>query len=186
MPSASLTYWTTERTPRLAAVDAQCAASLAAVPAAGPLADENLRGYVVLLSAHFQGFCRDLYTEAAQVVVSKVRPKLRPLIEEQFLAQLGLNHGNPTAETLARDFGRFQFHLLPALALDPANALRRQHLAALNKWRNVAAHRITPTPEPLSLPLIRVWRESCDGLAVALDGIMYHYLRASLRRKPWR
>jgi hypothetical protein len=50
---------------RLAEIDAQCAASQVLAPPNPRLVDENLRGYVVLLSAHFQGFCRDLYTEAA-------------------------------------------------------------------------------------------------------------------------
>jgi len=27
-----------------------------------PLEDENLRRLIMLLSAHFQGYCRDLYT----------------------------------------------------------------------------------------------------------------------------
>jgi hypothetical protein len=38
-----------------------------AVPLNPALLDENLRAYVLLLSAHFQGFCRDLYTECAQM-----------------------------------------------------------------------------------------------------------------------
>ena len=68
MPSRALGIWDGERLPRLALVDGQLAA------VADPrLTEENLRGFVVLLSAHFQGFCRDLYTEAAIVVVSKVR-----------------------------------------------------------------------------------------------------------------
>jgi hypothetical protein len=77
VPSASLLYWQNDRMPRLQQVDLQCAASVAAVPANAHLIDENLRGYVVLLSAHFQGFCRDLCTEAAQVITSKVRPSLQ-------------------------------------------------------------------------------------------------------------
>ncbi|MGH7169053.1 MAG: hypothetical protein ACRELG_02085 [Gemmataceae bacterium] len=56
MPSASLLLWQNDRMPRLQQVDLQCAASLAAVPPNAHLIDENLRGYVVLLSAHFQGW----------------------------------------------------------------------------------------------------------------------------------
>ena len=62
--------------PRLTEVDTQCAASLVLVPPNPHLVDENLRGYVVLLERHFQGFCRDLYTEAAQIIASKVRRSL--------------------------------------------------------------------------------------------------------------
>ena len=55
MPSASLLEWQTERMPRLDEIDTQCAASLARAQPNPRLVDENLRGYVVLLSAHFQG-----------------------------------------------------------------------------------------------------------------------------------
>jgi len=53
MPSASLLQWQNDRMPRLAAFETQSAASLAVVPPNPQLTDENLLGYVVLLSAHF-------------------------------------------------------------------------------------------------------------------------------------
>ena len=60
MPSASLHHWRTHRMPNLAEVDTQCTTSVALAPPNPRLVEENLRGYVLLLSAHFQGFCRDL------------------------------------------------------------------------------------------------------------------------------
>jgi hypothetical protein len=53
--------------PRLNEVDAHCAAVLALVPPNPAFLDETLRGFVLHLSAHFQGFCRDLYTECSQI-----------------------------------------------------------------------------------------------------------------------
>jgi hypothetical protein len=100
VPSASLLQWQNDRMPRLQQFDLQCTASLAAVPSNPHLIDENLRGYVVLLSAHFQGLCRDLYTEAAEVIASKVRPALRLLIQQQFTAHRKLDRGNPNHEHL--------------------------------------------------------------------------------------
>jgi hypothetical protein len=130
MPSASLRQRQNDRMPRLQQVELQCAASLAA-PAPNPrLIDENLRGYVLLLSAHFQGFRRDLRTEAAQVIASKVRPSLQLLIQRQFTAHLNLDRGNPNVATLRKDFLRFGFKL--DLAADPANQPRLQHLAAMS------------------------------------------------------
>ncbi|SRR5579875_1836515 len=185
MPSAALLYWQTERLPRLQQVDLQCAASLAAMPPNPHLIDENLRGYVVLLSAHFQGFCRDLCTEAAVVIASKVRPSLRILIREQFTANRQLDRGNPSLQNIRRDFERFGFTL--DLAVDPANVRRLADLSALNEWRNVAAHQGTKVPAgvPLDLPSLRSWRASCDGLATSLDTILYNQLRKILRRAPW-
>ena len=185
MPSASLLHWQNDRMPRLQQVDLQCAASLAVVPPNPHLIDENLRGYVVLLSGHFQGFCRDLCTEAAVVIASKVRSSLRLLIQDQFTAIRQLDHGNPSLQNLKKDFKRFGFAL--DLTVDPANAGRLADLSALNQWRNVAAHQGTtlPTGIALDLPSLRAWRASCDGLATSLDAILYNQLRRLLRRIPW-
>ncbi|HTU18102.1 MAG TPA: HEPN domain-containing protein [Gemmataceae bacterium] len=185
MPSLSLLHWQNDRMPRLQQVDLQCAASLAVVPPNPHLIEENLRGYVVLLSAHFQGFCRDLCTEAAVVIASKVRPSLRLLIQDQFTANRKLDRGNPTHEHLKEDFERFGFAL--DLRVDPANRPRLDDLSALNKWRNVAAHqgKTLPAGILLDLPSLRGWRASCDGLATPLDATLYNQLRRILRRAPW-
>jgi hypothetical protein len=173
--------------PRLHQIDIQCAACLALVQPNPDLADENLRGFVVLLSAHFQGFCRDLYTESSQTIVSKVRPGLQVLIQDQSVARCFLDYGNPSLDNIARDFNRFRIDLIAELNADPANPLRLQHLAVLNQWRNVAAHQGTTLPAggPLILPTVQIWRQSCDGLATAMDGMMYNRLRKLLRRNPW-
>jgi hypothetical protein len=171
--------------PRLTAIDAQCAASLALAPPQPNLVEENRRSYVLLLSAHFQGFCRNLYAECAQVIVSRIRPTLRALMQAQFTAHRRLDHGNPNVENLKGDFERFGF-TLDLAAADPANAVRLTHLAELKRWRNVAAHHgIAPAGPPLGLPLLQAWRHSCDGLATSLDAIRYYQLRKILRRRPW-
>src|SRR5205085_551876 len=141
---------------------------------------------VLLLSAHFQGFCRDLHTESAQVIVSKVRTSLQAVIQRQFAANRKLDHGNAALQNLREDFERFDFSLDLAAA-DPANPARLTELAALNRWRNLAAHHGTVpagTP-PLDLPSVQAWRNSCDGLATSLDAVMYNELRKLLRRIPW-
>jgi hypothetical protein len=84
MPSKSLAAWQVARLLALHEIDIQCAASLTMAPPNPRLAEENIRGYAVLLSAHFQGFCRDLYTEAAQFMASKVRRTLQVLIQARF------------------------------------------------------------------------------------------------------
>ncbi len=184
MPSASLRQWHNDRMPRLHQVDLQCAATVTASTPNPDLIDENLRGYVLLLSAHFQGFCRDLCSEAAQVLAAKVRRSLQPLVQRQFSAHLSLDRGNPNVENLRKDLLRFGFTL--DLAADPANQPRLQHLAAMNKWRNAAAHHGTiPVTAPLSLASLQAWRNACDELATALDAILYNELRKLLRRAPW-
>jgi hypothetical protein len=69
---------------------------------------------------------------------------------------------------------------------DPGNPLRLQHLAELNRWRNITAHHGPVPPSGLpSLAHVQGWRDSCGSLAVSLDGIMYNQLRRILRRAPW-
>jgi hypothetical protein len=186
MPSASLLGWRNDRIPRLDKVETQCAACQVLAPPQPTLVEENLRGYLLLLSAHFQGFCRDLYRECAQVVVSKVRPTLQLLIQFQFTAHLKLDHGNPNLQNLREDFERFGFTLDLAAAA-PVNPARLQDLVTLNRWRNVAAHHgAIPAGAPaLDLPSVQSWRTSCDGLATSLDGVMYNEMRRILRRAPW-
>jgi hypothetical protein len=186
MPSTSLVHWQNDRMPRMAEIDAQCAASLVLVPPQPNLVDENLRAYVLLLSAHFQGYCRGLYTECALVIVSKARRTLQALIQSQFAAGRKLDHGNPNVQNLRLDYERFGF-TLDLNGADPANPPRVTHLGELNRWRNVAAHHgtIPPGLPPLSLPLLQGWRTSCDGLATSLDDIMYNELRKIPRRAPW-
>jgi hypothetical protein len=186
MPSKALLDWRNVRLPRLAEVDAQCAATLALVPAPD-LADENLRGYVMHLSAHFQGFCRDLHTECVQRLASATTPAMLPFIQTLGLSARELDRGNPRFEAVRQDFGRFALDLHAALLANPANAVRLTHLGHLNSARNHAAHH-KPTPPvsgPLTLAGVQAWRGSCDGLATEFDGIMYNQLLAATGAPPW-
>jgi len=187
MPSASLLSWQNVRLPSLVHIDAQCAACIVAAPPNPALIDENLRGYVLLLAAHFQGFCRDLHTQSAQIIASKVRLSLQILFQAQFSARRELDRGNASFGNIVKDFNRFGFAMKPVLdSLAGAAALKRG-LHALNEWRNAAAHQNTVLPPggPLIIPMIQGWRNSCDTLATALDTIMYNQLRGRLRRAPW-
>jgi hypothetical protein len=185
VPSASLNRWRNDRCVRLNEIGAQCAACDGAVPPNLNLIDENFRGFILLLSAHFQGYCRDLYTECAQIIASKVRPALQVLVQQQFTANRKLDRGNPNIENLKADFNRFGFNLAMT-SHDRANQARLAHLKELNEWRNVAAHHGVVPPSGLpSLATIQIWRNSCDGLATSLDAILYNQLRRLIRRQPW-
>jgi hypothetical protein len=187
MPSRALNNWNTDRMPRLAAMEAHCVPLLSGSGPYSLLAEESLRGYVTLLSSHFQGFARDLFAECAQVVASKIRPALRLLVQTQFSNSLKLDHGNPNIDNIAGDFDRFGFDFLAAARPHPDFAGRKEHLRQMNKWRNAVAHH-GPAPHGvpnLTLALVRDWRMSCDGLATHLADIMYNQLRRVLRRAPW-
>jgi hypothetical protein len=186
MPSVSLVSWQNDRLPRLAVIDTHCAGAAILVPPNLYLAEESLRSYVMLLSGHFQGYCRDLYTECSQFVASSVTAGLAPTIQAQFSRELKLNSNNPTVETIKRDFERFAFTL--DFAADPANGLRVTHLGHLNKWRNTIAHQKVGVPTgvpPLTLAAVQSWQTACDGLATWLDDIMRGELLRILGVPPW-
>ena len=182
MPSRSLHRWQTDRVPRLNALAAQVAG---APPSA--LADENLRALVAMLCAHFQGFCRDLYTEGAQLVTLAVPLQFQLFVQRQAMSDLKLNTGNPNLHNLAHDFDRLTADVRTPLQSDPANALRLNHLAELNTWRNYIVHHgvVAPPGLPLALATVQSWQSSCDGLATELDRIVYDVLSATLASAPW-
>jgi hypothetical protein len=189
MPSAALTRWQNDRMLRLNEVDAHCAAVLALVPPNTNFLDETLRGFVLHLSAHFQGFCRDLYTECSQIWIAAIPAGLQATAQAQFSAKLELEKGNPKYDNIKRDFNRFGF-LLNMPAAHPAGPQRVTDLGHLNDWRNKAAHQGTQplgggVPATLTLPIVQTWRASCDGLAISLDGIMRAELLRIMGAAPW-
>jgi hypothetical protein len=188
MPSASLHIWRTDRLARIIELEKQSAATTAATPQNPQLDDENLRGLIMLLSAHFQGYCRDLYTECTMVLSARIKnPAIKILFQEQFTANRKLDQGNPNLENIRKDFQRFGFTLdLPAVDA-VGNPPRITHLGKLNKFRNIAAHHgHVPTGGIPDLPTIQSWRNSCEGLATSLDDVMYNELLGLLKKRPWR
>jgi hypothetical protein len=172
--------------PRLAEIEAHCAVVHGLAIPNRLLAEESLAGYVLLLSGHFQGFCRDLYTECCQVVTAGIPTALQATVQLQFSAELKLNSNNPTIETIRKDFERFAVIL--DFQNDPLNAPRVTHLGHLNKWRNNVAHKKATSPvgiPALTLAAVHDWSRSCDGLATWLDAIMYRELQQILGVTPW-
>ncbi len=189
MPSAALTHWQNDRTSRLNEVDAHCAAVGALAPPNLTFLDETLRGFVLHLSAHFQGFCRDLYTECSQIWIAAIPAGLQATAQAQFSAELRLEKGNPNHDNIKRDFNRFGF-LLDLRIAHAMGAQRVTDLGHLNEWRNKAAHQGTQqlgggVPAALTLPIVQGWRGSCDGLATSLDDIMRTELLRIMGVAPW-
>jgi hypothetical protein len=182
--------------PRLNAYDAECAAKFALAPPPA-LADEMLRGYVMLLSASLQGYCRDLYTECLTIVtVHTATVPMMGFIEAMGSAGRELDRANPRWKSIRADFDRFGFDVGHALAtaaaapggVTPAVHQRRLlHVGELNEWRNYAAHALTTPPAsgPFVLRTVTVWKNSCHGLAVELDQVMYNQISALTGTAPW-
>lgn len=186
MPSNTLTIWRNDRWQRLMKVDGQCSAVQAQVPADPALLDENLRSYVVLTCAHFQGFCRDLYTECTQIIADAAPRMFRTVIQRQFSAKLALAQSNASEQTISEDFNRIVIDLDLSKA-HPRNRHRLNDLRDLNRSRNIAAHHIQLSPGTSfpDLTTIRRWKQSCGGLADSLDEILYNELCTIIGSEPW-
>jgi hypothetical protein len=185
-PSQALKDWNSTRRSKLDKVEARCVWAAGLVPADPEMESEHLRAYVTLLSAHFQGFCRDLYSEASTQVVDRIkRVRLRPIFLAQFAAALKLEKMNPTLDALVDDFGRLGIgNLRTAIGTGPPADAHKARLTDMNRCRNKCAHGEPVIPE-LLLPNIQDWRNSCDWLATRLNDVVYDTLWVAFRRAPW-
>ncbi len=140
------------------------------------------------LSAHFQGFSRDLYSECSQIWIAAIPLGFQASAQRQFSAQIGLEKGNPSYDHIKRDFNRFGLEL--AAHVSPVERVLITQLSHLNEWRNKAAHQgnrpLNPGISPvLTVQTVRGWMGSCDGLANWLDGVMHAELLQVMAVAPW-
>lgn len=144
--------------------------------------------YAMLLSSQFQGFCRDLHTEAIDVLAGAVQPPALATVVHAALAQgRRLDTGNPTPGNLGADFARLGMLFWPAVnAIDARNATRQKRLQELNDWRNAIAHhdwkRIGPA---LQLRTVQRHRRNCTALAQAFDTAVGCYVARLVACQPW-
>jgi hypothetical protein len=192
MPSDALLAWQTVRMPRLQAVEDDCL-HLESLHAANPSrAQEYIRSYAVLLSAEFQGFCRELYDECAEKLVESVTPaSLQAVLRSQFGYRRSLRAGNPNSETLKADFNRFQFEFwATVLAADATHAARKGKLEELAAWRNAIAHYDYDLANlggsmTLTISQVHDWGLACDGLAAVFDSVLRDFLHRTTGVAPW-
>ncbi|MGE0791926.1 MAG: hypothetical protein AB7S26_40000 [Sandaracinaceae bacterium] len=144
----------------------------------------------MLLASQFQGFCRDLHSEAADVIGRAVQPlALQPLVTQRLSAQRQLDGGNAQPGSIGSDFGRFFATKFwdEVDALNPRHARRRQMLGLMNTWRNAIAHQDFGEVGTGSLGLaqVRTWRTNCDVLATAFDRVLSDRVRLLVGSRPW-
>ncbi len=147
----------------------------------------------MLLSAQFQGFCRDLHSECAEYFVAPVAdPDLREMLRENLLFGRRIDRGNPNPGNLGIDFTRFGLVFWSMVDVrDAKNPGRRLALEELNEWRNAIAHQdftaaMVQAGRPhLTLAGVRVWRKACDGLARSFDEVLRDYVESLTGSAPW-
>lgn len=142
------------------------------------------------VAAQFQGFCRDLHSEAATALTAATRP---PAVATQLSVLLTsnrkLDRGNAHPGALGEDFVRFGMDLWSTLgARDKRTSGRRVHLDALNTWRNAIAHqdfRPVAPRQSLMLPEVKDMWSATRGLAVTMDREVGSFIAGILGAPPW-
>jgi hypothetical protein len=147
----------------------------------------------MLLSSQFQGFCRDLHSEAVDYICGPVAAgNMRMLILRiRLTAGRKLDFGNPNPGNLGSDFKLFGLNLWPSLlAHDAHNGDRQDSLELLNKWRNAIAHQDFKPKElggrtTVRLTDVRSWRRACEDLATDMDAVVGAYVATITGAPPW-
>ena len=107
MPSFALQRWSGIRAAALDEIESAHRSVGGPGPGRRTATPQLNYAYAVLLSAQFQGFCRELHTEFADYLVASVPdPNLRILFRSGFLLNRKLDRGNPNVGNIGSDFGR--------------------------------------------------------------------------------
>jgi hypothetical protein len=194
MASRALAIWDSAQRRELDRLDAAHLAVGGVGPGRRTGTQQINDAYLVLLAAHFQQFCRDLHTEAAEFLAASA-PRIRGVVRDALLARRTLDRGNAAPSALGADFGRLGLELWAKLdARDKRNAARRIRLQQLTTWRNAIAHqdfqfepavaaRLAGTRRTLAFA--RHCRSACEVLARELDAVVGTHLHAVVGTPPW-
>jgi hypothetical protein len=148
--------------------------------------------YAVLLCSQFQGFARDLHSEAVDHLAGQVRPAvLGTLVRKSLTEGRKLDRGNANPGNLGNDFQRLGIRLWPLVQQRSRwSAGRQQKLELANTWRNAIAHQdFTDTrvssDGTLHLATVRNWRNALEHLALDIDEVVEAELLNLTGTSPW-
>jgi hypothetical protein len=151
--------------------------------------------YAMLITAHFQRYCRELHAEAAQVLVAHLLdPALAEVLDGLLTQDLRLNKGNPTPVNLGLDFARFGLRFWDAVeASDQRNKSRKAELERICEWRNAIVHGDIArkraagrlVPRSLNLDTCQSWRRALGSLALSFDRAIWAHCKILGCAEPW-
>src|SRR4051812_44090138 len=127
MPSHSLNHWLSHRLQALDQIKTAHAAVGGSAPGRRYTTQHINQAYAMLVSSQFQGFCRDLHSEAVDYLLGHAvsGDARQTLIRLRFTSGRKLDSGNPNPGNLGHDFQFFGLKLWEALkAHDAANVNR--------------------------------------------------------------
>ena len=192
MPSNSFQKWTTTRITELDEIE-NAHLQVGGGGRGRRYATQQINhAYTMLLSSQFQGFCRDLHSEAIDHIVRTVTPaSLRAVLRAEFTLHRKLDHGNPNRGNIGSDFNRLGLTFWDQVrAQSRRNDGRIALLENLNVWRNAIAHQdFDPThlggTISLRLATVRRWRQVCEQLAISFDAVIGIHIARVTSKQPW-
>lgn len=192
MPSVALQEWLTVRIPRLDEIESAHRSVGGSGPGRRFATQQINQAYAMLLSAQFQGFCRDLHTECARFLARQLDPTgFEPILYENLVVNRKRDRGNPNPGNIGSDFNRLGLDFWSEVVLrDVRNAQRQQALDRLAEWRNAIAHQdFDPSRLGgtiiLRLARVRHWRRVCQVLAHSFDEVLEAHCRRLCGIAPW-
>lgn len=150
--------------------------------------------YVIAIAAQFQGFCRDLHTEAALAITEHLPVHLQPLTAGALTSRRALDRGNAFPAKIGEDFRLLGIELWKKVEVKGKTYVkRRERLEILILWRNCLAHEApmsianqekTAGTKPVKR-FAREWRKNCAVLASSFDRVVTGELTKLLGVDPW-
>ncbi|MHB1808615.1 MAG: hypothetical protein ACYCU0_04885 [Solirubrobacteraceae bacterium] len=158
------------------------------------------------MASQFQAFCRDLHTEAADVVAHAISAfGAAGLIDSAAAANIAfialtrgrqLDRGNANPGSIAADFKSFDLDIWQQASRRDKRTVGRQHtLDQLNIWRNAIAHQdfdfnagqldVLGGRSRVGLTEARAFRAACNQLAASFDEVLARHLAPVVGRRPW-
>jgi hypothetical protein len=193
VPSAAFQDWSTVRAASLDEVEHAHRSVGGMGPGRRYLTQQINQAYAVLLSSHFQAFCRDLHTECVNFLVAPAPSwDLRDMYRSGLVFNRRLDRGNPNPGNIGADFNRLDLPFWAEVdAHRPPNPSRRALLEELNEWRNAIAHQdfapamLRGGRAALQLAQVQGWRKACDGLVQSFDDVMHAHIKVKTGTAPW-
>ncbi|HEX6371752.1 MAG TPA: hypothetical protein VF006_22715 [Longimicrobium sp.] len=142
MPSRSLRTWQVDGRRALDEIEAAHRAVGGAGRGRRFAVQQINQAYVVLLSSHFQRFCRALHTECVEHLIAAPHyAPIRRIVYSSLVEGRKLNWGNANAGNIGSDYARLGLDIwLRMHAANPRTEQRQRRLEQLNVWRNAVAH----------------------------------------------
>src|SRR5260370_39588133 len=119
MPSIAFEHWSKRRSAALDEIENAHRTVGGTGPGRRYATQQINQAYAVLLSSQFQGFCRDLYTEAVDYLMAVIGNALVQDISRGNLHYAcKLDSGNPNPRNIEADFDRLGRHSCPTELVD--------------------------------------------------------------------